>query len=91
MKRAKTVLDIERMSLEERRAYQRHVENRRIEMSVTETAFEKGARQNSMEVAQKSLQMGLSHEIIAQLTALSLTEIAFLAEGKSIDFSSEDE
>jgi predicted transposase/invertase (TIGR01784 family) len=95
MKRAKTVLDVERMSLEERRAYQRHVENRRIEMSVTETAFEKGAekgaRQNSIDIAQKSLQMGLSPEIIAQLTALSLVEIALLAEGKSIDFSTEDE
>ncbi|MEY4935437.1 MAG: hypothetical protein RIS64_1796 [Bacteroidota bacterium] len=27
MKRAKAVLDVERMNIEERRAYQRHIEN----------------------------------------------------------------
>ncbi len=88
------------MSAEERYAYKRHIENRRIEMSVVETAFmngeqegiqkgikeglEKGARQRSLEVAKEALKMNVPYEMIAQLTKLSLEEIQFLAQGKDI-------
>jgi hypothetical protein len=84
MNRAKTILEVERMSLADRQAYQRHIENRRIELSVTETAFEKGARQARIEMAKDALKMGLAHEIAVQLSKLPLEEVALLAAGKPL-------
>jgi hypothetical protein len=97
MKRAKTVLEVERMSLEDRKAYQRHVENRRIEAAVTETAFVKGeqkglqkglevgARQARIEMAQKLLKANAELLFVKEMSGLSMEEVMSLAEGKSLD------
>jgi predicted transposase/invertase (TIGR01784 family) len=85
MKRAKTVLDVERMSLEERRAYQRHVENRRVEMSVIETALDKGIRTRNIEVAKTLLANGLAHELICNASKLTLDEVTQLSQGIHLD------
>jgi hypothetical protein len=84
MTRAKTILGVERMSLADRQAYQRHIENRRIEMSVTETAFEKGARQARIEMAQKLLKVNTELLFAAEMSGLSLEEVALLAAGKPL-------
>jgi hypothetical protein len=86
MKRAKTVLDVERMSQEERRAYQRHIENRRIENSVLETAEYKTARRRNIEVAKELLflqQLPLS--MIAQVSKRSMEEVTLLSQGNDLD------
>jgi hypothetical protein len=59
MNRAKTVLEVERMSEADRQAYKRHIENRRIEMGVLETAFVKGEEKGLKEGLQQGLQKGL--------------------------------
>ncbi|MEY4938107.1 MAG: hypothetical protein RIS64_4468 [Bacteroidota bacterium] len=93
MKRAKTVLNVERMSLEERRAYQRHIENRRIENSVLETAVDKAVdrtrRLEKIETAQKALATGVPQEVIATITGLSTQEVALLAQGQPLPSSTE--
>jgi hypothetical protein len=43
---AKQVLRYENMPPEDQSAYKRHIENKRIEMSVTETAEDRGIRKN---------------------------------------------
>lgn len=42
---------IENMNSDDQFAYKRHIENKRIEMDVTETAMDKGARRRSIEIA----------------------------------------
>jgi predicted transposase YdaD len=85
MKRAKTILDVERMSFEERRAYQRHIENRRIENSVIETAVDKSIRLRNIEIAKESLKEGLSITDVAKISKLDVDEVSLLAEGKELD------
>jgi predicted transposase YdaD len=85
MKRAKTILDVERMSLEERRAYQRPIENRRIENSVIETAVDKSIRLRNIEIAKESLKEGLSITAVAKISKLDVDEVSLLAEGKELD------
>jgi predicted transposase/invertase (TIGR01784 family) len=90
MERAKEVLRYENMPLEEKYAYNRYVENRRIEMGVLETAEDKGIRKTQIKVAQNALEEGFSFDIIVKLTGLLLSEVQLLSEGKNID-ADEDE
>jgi hypothetical protein len=90
MERAKTVLDVERMSIADRRAYQRHIENRRMEHSVLETAEEKGARRKTIEFATESLKEGFPIAAVAKITKLSLEEVTLLSQGKDLDADSDN-
>ena len=89
MERAKEVLRYENMANEEKYAYDRYVENRRIEMGVLETAEDKGIRKTQIKFALVSLSKGFSHDLIVELTGLLPSEVQLLAEGKDID--AEDE
>ena len=82
---SKTVLDVERMSLEERRAYQRHIENRRIENSVIETAIDKSIRLRNIEIAKEALIEGLPITAVTKISKLAIEEVTLLAEGKELD------
>ncbi len=85
MTEAKEVLRYENMKVEDQIAYKRHIENRRIEMSVTETAIDKGKRQGFIEVAKNSLRKGLNIADIAEITELSYEEVLALSKGEEID------
>ncbi len=85
MSRAKEVLRYENMPEQEKYAYNRYVENRRIEMGVLETAEDKGKRKTQIQVAMKALAKGVPFDLIADLTDLRLSEVQLLSEGKDID------
>ena len=89
MERAKEVLRYENMPNEEKYAYDRYVENRRIEMGVLETAEDKGVRKTQIKVALTCLEEGFPYEMVVKLSGLLLSEVQLLAEGKDID--AEDE
>jgi predicted transposase/invertase (TIGR01784 family) len=84
MERAKTVLSYEGMSSQDKAAYNRHIENRRVEMNVMDTAEEKGARKKAIQVAKTFLAAGIDMDLIAQGTQLTLEEIERLANGEDI-------
>jgi predicted transposase/invertase (TIGR01784 family) len=74
MEEAKEKLRYEKMPNLEKQSYDRFVENRRIEMSVIETAIS-----NSAKIIAKNLKTaGISYEIIAVSTGLPITEIEAL-------------
>ncbi len=85
MAEAKQVLRYENMQREDQVAYNRHVENRRIEMGVTETAIDKGKRQRSIEVAKFLLSENTNINIIIGATQLTSDEIAKIASGEELD------
>lgn len=85
MAEAKLALRYENMKPEDQAAYKRHVENRRIEKSVTETAEDRGKRKRSIEVAKKGLKKGFSIEDISEMTELSIDELIMLSDGKDLD------
>ena len=89
MERAKEVLRYENMPKEEKYAYDRYVENRRIEMGFLETAEDKGIRKTQIKVAIASLTEGLPHNLIVKISGLLLSEVQLLAEGKDIDADDE--
>lgn len=91
MEDAKRVLSYENMSKDDQIAYKRHVENHRIEISVIETAEDKGARKRSIEVAMTLLNAGSDKNLIAMATKLSLEEINKLEKGEDIDKDDDDE
>lgn len=70
---------------QEKYAYNRYVENRRIEMGVLEIAEDKGDRKRQIKVAKKALAKGVPFDLIADLTDLRLSEVQLLSEGKDID------
>ena len=80
----------ENMSPEDQLAYKRHVENKRLEMSVTETANYKGDRKRRIIVAQKGLELNLPLETIALMSELTTLEIQAIARGEDIDKEDED-
>lgn len=82
---AKLVLRYENMKPEDQFAYNRHIENRRIELSVTETAEDRGKRKRSIDIAKKALENGLSYELISTLTELPLEEIEMLSRGEELE------
>lgn len=85
MTAAKQVLRYENMGREEQISYNIHVKNKRIEMSVTETALDKGKRQAAIEIAKKGIAMGVPITIIMQMTALSESDIIILSQGGELD------
>jgi PD-(D/E)XK nuclease family transposase len=85
MEKAKEVLKYENMPDEQKKSYQRYIENQRIEMAVMDTAIDKGIRKKAIEVAKNALILGLKEEDIVTLTGLRLDEIAILAKGEILD------
>lgn len=93
MDEAKKVLSYENMRKEDQYAYKRHVENRRIEMGVTETAIDKGIdrgkKQRSIEVAKEALKNKLDFALISTLTQLSIQDIEKLSKGENVEVADE--
>lgn len=79
MNEAKQKLRYEQMPDTEKQAYNRFVENRRIELAVTETAkdegFREGIKEGIKETAKKMKKDGLAIDLIAKYTGLSATDI----------------
>jgi hypothetical protein len=90
MQEAQKVLRYENMSYEDQLAYKRHIENKRLEISVTETAIYKGARRNSIKVAQKLLEKGNSLQEVVDISELTLEEVQAIARGEDIDKEEEE-
>jgi predicted transposase/invertase (TIGR01784 family) len=91
LKEAKQVLKYENMSKEDKFAYERHVYNKRIEVSVIETAEFKAARKRSFEVAIEALKLGLPLDIVSQLSKLDKSEIEQLSRGEDPDRNTDDD
>ena len=80
---ARQRLNVANMSEQERRAYERHMDNIRIQWDVLTTAHEEGRdegikegiQQEKKETARKLLEKGLSLELIAECTGLPIDEI----------------
>jgi hypothetical protein len=81
MGKAKEVLRYEGMSEQEKQAYQRHVENRRIERAVIDTAKYTVLREKAIEVAITGLQLNLTLDAIVQLSGLTEEEVLILKSG----------
>ena len=73
--KAKEKLRYENLSDEEKKMYDRSVENRRIEMSVEYTREIEAKQEKAVEIAKKMLKRGTSIEIIAEDTGLTLEQI----------------
>lgn len=82
---AKKVLRFENMNQTDQSAYKRHIENRRIEMGVTETAIDKGKRRKAIEVAKICLIQNLSIKQIVKISGLNLEEVLAISRGEDID------
>lgn len=91
MNAAKEVLRYENMQPEDQIAYKRHIENRRIEKSVTETAKDMGKREKAIEVAKFLLSEKASLPLIIGATQLTAQEIEKIAKGEDIDKEEEYE
>ena len=79
------------MREKEKYAYNRYVENRRIEMAVLDTAEEKGKRKTQIQFALDCLAEGLPFDTVVRLSRLLPTEVQLLAEGNDIDADPTDE
>ncbi len=85
MQEAQKVLQYENMNPDDQFAYKRHIENKRIEMGVTETAMDKGKRQRSIEIAKDLLAESMPIENIVKLSKLTPEEVQAIARGEDID------
>ncbi|MEY4902317.1 MAG: hypothetical protein RLZZ292_132 [Bacteroidota bacterium] len=90
MAQAKHVLKYENMPEADKKAYQRHIENKRIEHSVIETAEDKGIRKTFIEVAKQALKEGASIDFISKITKLDKLEIEKLGRGEELDLEEEE-
>jgi predicted transposase/invertase (TIGR01784 family) len=72
---AREKLKYEKMPDLDKQVYQRHIENRRIEMAVKETAEIEGRKKEKVMIAQNLKSLGLPTETIAQATGLTPEEI----------------
>ena len=91
MERAKSVLRYETMTETDKQAYRRHIENRRIENSVIETAEDKVRRIERVEFAKQLLFLKqLPIPMIAQVSKLSIEEVTLLSQGNLLDTDSDD-
>ncbi len=76
---AREKLKYEKLPDLDKQIYQRHIENKRIEMSVTETAeiegIEKGMQKTSQKIAKNMKVKGFDNQTITELTGLSTEEI----------------
>jgi hypothetical protein len=84
MERAKTVLSYEGMSPQDKIAYNRHIENRRVEMNVMDTLEIRTERKKAIDVAQGMLAANLPIALIAQITKLTELEVEKVARGEDI-------
>jgi hypothetical protein len=71
---AREKLRYEQLSDQDKQTYNRYQENRRIEISVTETAIDGRLRK----VALKSIAKGLDNQFIADITGLSIEFVEIL-------------
>jgi hypothetical protein len=72
------------MSPQEKVAYKRQIENRRVEMNVMETAKLIGERKKAIDVAKGMLEAHLAITFIAQITKLTDIEVEQVARGEDI-------
>lgn len=72
---AREKLKYEKLPDLDKQIYQRHIENRRIEMGVLETAEEEGRKKEKKIIAQNLKSLGLPTETIVQATGLTREEI----------------
>ena len=75
----------ENMPQTEKYAYDRYIENRRIEMGVLETAEDKGIRKTQIKMALACLEDNMPYDLIVKYSGLLLSEVQLLSEGKDID------
>jgi predicted transposase/invertase (TIGR01784 family) len=75
MKEVKVHLDYEKMSVEERRKYEKMLDIQRGWKSSIDTAKIEGKAKEKIEIAKKLLKMGLSTLDIAKGTGLSIEQI----------------
>jgi len=88
LKEAKEELDIMKLSDQERREYEDYLENLHYQASMYESSYKvgemkgekKGRDEEKRELARKSLKEGLSVEVAAKITGLSMEEIATLKD-----------
>ncbi len=76
LQEAREVLQYERLPYEEQKAYERFVESKRIEKSVTMTAV----RLALQETAFNAIKNGLANELIHAITGLSIEEVESLRQ-----------
>ncbi|MCU0445431.1 MAG: Rpn family recombination-promoting nuclease/putative transposase [Microscillaceae bacterium] len=76
--KAKEKLRYENLSEEDKKMYDRFQENRRIEISVEYTAKLEAKQEKAIEMAKKAIKKGFDNETIADLTDLTIDQIAQL-------------
>jgi len=85
--KASQELDYLKMSKEERLIYDKHEKDRHHEASIYESTYVigkiEGKKENSVEIALKSLKKGLDIEMVADITGLSIEEVANLTKPRS--------
>jgi predicted transposase/invertase (TIGR01784 family) len=91
MAEAKQILRFENMQPEDKAAYKRHIENRRIEMGVMETAIDKAKRKNAIDIAKVLLLADTDKDLIAKATKLTLEEIIRIERGEELDKEEDDD
>ena len=69
------IADIANWSCEERRAYEESVKQYRDLKNVTDTAFHDGEKKSDIKVILNGYQEGLSVELLASLTELSVRQV----------------
>ena len=72
------------MPEKEKYPFNRHIENRRVEMSVMDTLTIRVQREKAVQVAKNLLTMNLNFQDIAQVAELSVEEVERIAEGEDI-------
>ncbi len=90
MERAKSVLRYETMAQDDKQAYKRHIENRRIENAVIATAEDKARRTEKIEIAKNALLKGAEIDFVVNITGLMEQEVVLLSEGKDLDIDTDD-
>ena len=85
LKEAAEKLQIDRLSEEDRKEYQRFKESRWIERDVLETAERKGALKQSVNFAKKLIQDKFENEDISNYTGLNSEQIEILRAGGEIE------
>ena len=78
LKAAGEKLRVDKLSEEERKAYQKFQESRWVEKSITETAELLGRNKGKMEVVNNAIKKGFDNNLIAELTGMSLQEIELI-------------
>lgn len=91
MTEAKHILRYENMQKEDQISYKRHIENRRIEMGVMETAIDRAERRKAIEVAKVLVATGTDKNIIALATKLTMEELSKIERGEELDKEDDDE